>query len=116
MTFNSEEAIINLITDSTGNDMKEESIVWKGGKLLLNPLVDAYLKDGAVVYDSIYYGYGMLESNAETNYLMIRSSKKSGFALGFDDMNTKGIYVDLSENEVNEILNPSSEEINSKED
>lgn len=113
VTFNSEEAIINLITDSTGNDMKEESIVWKGGKLLLNPLVDAYLKDGAVVYDSIYYGYG---STAEANYLMIRSSKKSGFALGFDDMNTKGIYVDLSENEVNEILNPSSEEINSKED
>jgi len=96
-------AFICLFSDSTGNEVSKEGIVWDEMAALLN-VNSSYLTTGKAIYDSEYYGYNVTdESNNFICYLLFRDAKGKGMTLGFDKLDTKDTYLDLSDNELKEM-------------
>lgn len=96
-------AFICLFSDSTGNEVSKEGIVWDEMAALLN-VNSSYLTTGKAIYDSEYYGYNVTdESNNFICYLLFRDAKGKGMTLGFDKLDTKDTYLDLSNNELKEM-------------
>lgn len=93
-------AFICLFSDSTGNEVSKEGIVWDEMAALLN-VNSSYLTTGKAIYDSEYYGYNVTdESNNFICYLLFRDTKGKGMTLGFDKLDTKDTYLDLSDDEL----------------
>lgn len=89
-------AIINIVSNSSGNEVSEEQIVILTKKsvkrtISLNPSFAQYCEEGSEIYDSIYYGYS--DGGYTTNYLLLRGMSN----LKFDAVDTKDIYVDLKD-------------------
>lgn len=86
--------IINIVTDTSGNNVSEEQIVVLGkkkviSKITLTPYDKTYCEEGAEVYDSTYYGYS--DGGYNTSYLFFRDKAN----LTFDSVETKDAYIDL---------------------
>ena len=91
-TYN-RRTIINIVTDTSGNNTNEEQIIVLGKKrvitkLSISPYGTLYCEEGSVIYDSTYYGYTLCDGY---NYLFFRNNNN----LTFDSVNTKDVYIDL---------------------
>lgn len=97
---------INMMTDETGNNVQVEYIMLLGEDKVARKLpVYAHILDYCeypiTIYDSNYYGYVLSDGKSNSfEYLFFRDSSGKGLELSFDDLDTKGIFVDAKDEEL----------------
>lgn len=95
------KAVIDLITDATGNAVWLETIVLLSEDDMEYGFgCELAMLEGenrAVIYESSYSGYCLSDNNSRLGYLFFRDNSKNGVSLSLDGLKTKGVYIDVTE-------------------
>lgn len=95
------KAVIDLITDDTGNTVWLETIVLLSeDDMEYGFACEAAMLEGenrAVIYESSYSGYSLSDNKSRLGYLFFRDDSKKGVKLSLDGLKTKGVYIDVTE-------------------
>ncbi|MBD5473345.1 MAG: hypothetical protein HDR20_10810 [Lachnospiraceae bacterium] len=87
-----DDYVLCIMTDDTGNVVKEEAMVYKHGWL------NFITETSGVVYDSYYYGY-----KDDYGCVVVRC-KENTIPFILDDVNSEGVEIDISPEEVQDSL------------